>query len=430
MTLQLTLWVALISFNLSNGSNPFVQSLQFMQILGAESLALACTTLVILCTFLPYSSATFSDLLDTSVRVSVPSVWLVPIYLLVSSTSPIFTALGLLLAANATRLLVTRQMSNRKGRREKSSKSEELLFTPPIQPKSAIAPALLGAIMLQVSLGAMLTGHPIAAVFLVCAASGTWTWAESATGGYRSFGQLANWPHLTWSALIALLLFNSISELNGGGMAGSNPIPGVGQSIAIETRLEDNGVSAPIPGGLRGVILRPKGKAFQSLRASQTAAASRLFAGRVLKFPFTGEYHLYPQSDAFQPGTVPVNDGTPLEASYKTLNGKAMVTEAIQEIYPPLDIRKLAKIQVILAVGENILAEARMQLIAKGKLLDLGTDIFGLVPAGMEETIEYVVPESAGIFQANELRLIFNRPDGRNTSCKVAIRSFTLLPRD
>ena len=71
-----------------------------------------------------------------------------------------------------------------------------------------------------------------------------------------------------------------------------------------------------------------------------------------------------------------------------------------------------------------------MQLIAKGTLLDLGTDVFGLVPAGMEETIEYVVPESNGTFQAHELRLLFNRPDRRNTSSKIAIRSFTLLPRE
>lgn len=234
-----------------------------------------------------------------------------------------------------------------------------------------------------------------------------------------------------------MFLFTSISELSGGGTAGSNLTPSVGQSIAIETGgqkskaplLEDKTANAPIPGGLGGVILRPKGKAPQRFRAPQAAAASRLFVRRILKFPFTGEYHLYPQSDAFQPGTVPVNEGTPLDASYKTLNGKAMVTEAIQALHPPMDIRNLARIQVTLAIGENILAEARMQLIAKETLLDLGTDVFELVPAEMEETMEFVVPESTGTFSVHSLRLLFNRPDRRNTSSKIAIRSFTLLPR-
>ena len=124
-----------------------------------------------------------------------------------------------------------------------------------------------------------------------------------------------------------------------------------------------------------------------------------------------------------------MNEGTPLDASYKTLNGKAMVTESIQALHPPMDIRNLARIQVTLAIGENILAEARMQLIAKETLLDLGTDVFELVPAEMEETIEFVVPESTGTFSVHALRLLFNRPDRRNTSSKIAIRSFTLLPR-
>ena len=124
-----------------------------------------------------------------------------------------------------------------------------------------------------------------------------------------------------------------------------------------------------------------------------------------------------------------MNEGTPLDSAYKTLNGKAMVTEAIQEINPPMDIRDLAKIQVTIAIGESNLAQARMQLIAKGTRLDLGTDVFGLVPVGTEETIEFAVPESNGSFRAHELRLVFNRPDGRNTSSKIAIRSFTLLPR-
>lgn len=88
-------------------------------------------------------------------------------------------------------------MSNRKARRERTNKREELLFTLPIAPQRTIAPALLGALTMQVGLGTILIGHPIAAMFLVCAAAASWTWAASSTGGYRSYGQLANWQHTT-----------------------------------------------------------------------------------------------------------------------------------------------------------------------------------------------------------------------------------------
>ena len=134
---------------------------------------------------------------------------LVPAYLLLSIPNLAPAAIGLLLAVNATRLLIARRMSNRRIRVNRPFKQEEMLFQTPSDSNQGMWLVLFGSLILEISLGAILTGQPIAALLLACATVWLWTWASIASGAYRPPAAPANWPHAAWSVLIAVLILTS-----------------------------------------------------------------------------------------------------------------------------------------------------------------------------------------------------------------------------
>ena len=91
---------------------------------------------------------------------------LVPAYLLLSIPNLAPAAIGLLLAVNATRLLIARRMSNRRIRVNRPFKPEEMLFQTPPESNEGMWLVLFGSLILEISLGAILTGQPIAALLL------------------------------------------------------------------------------------------------------------------------------------------------------------------------------------------------------------------------------------------------------------------------
>ena len=430
---SLALWI------LSDNPAPMSLALQFTLIATAALIAWGAATFLMLCTYLATSISSFNGILSASFQAAIPSVWLVPAYLLLSTSNLAPAAIGLLLAANATRLLIARRMSNRRIRITRPVKQEEMLFHPPSGSNQGILPLLFGSLILEISLGSILTGHVIAALLLACSTVALWTWSSIASDAYRPRTAPANWPHAVWSVLIALFILTSFPQLGKGlGIADESTLanlmsPGVELDAIIPKDLAETTKKLAIPSkkGIPGVILRPKGMAPQRMIVVPVPARARLFRGQALRFSFTGEYHLFPWSSKrglFDSGVI---EGTPLDAAYGTLDSGSMVTEALQELNPPLNFADCAKIQVDLVSNDGSVGLAGMQLLAPGAIRDLGTDLFGLAQKGKEETIEFAVPASAHGFLAHAIRLTFDRPPKeRHISSRIAIRSFVLLPVD
>ena len=406
-------------------------------------LALGTTWLVStglnLCTYLAGSGAPLAELLPKAAQASVPSLWLVPVYLLLSTLSTGWVALAVLLAANATRLLLARRLTQRPAKRRKTRASGEALFRPTPTSLSAL-PVILGAVILEVSFTAIVTGHPLAALGFACGASSLWTTSAILRGDYPLPDQTSHWPHAAWALLLSLILVTAMPEPGGGWgplpaglriLTGTIPHPEASPQPATTTVAEARKRMIPVTNGVPGVILRPRRPQPAKIMVPPPRPRPPLALRQPLRFAFTGEYRLYPRSSQrvdFRAALIP---GTPMDAAYMTLAGGAMVTEAIQELYPPLDFTGCAKIEVTLLSGEGTLAVATLQLLGPGGEREVGSDIFGMRPVGNEEMLEFPVPAPARGFVAHAIRLTFQHsPAAKHISSKISIRGFALLPRD
>ena len=124
-----------------------------------------------------------------------------------------------------------------------------------------------------------------------------------------------------------------------------------------------------------------------------------------------------------------VKTGTPLDAVYVTTNGGLMQMEAYQTFDPPIDLASCGKIHLTLFSGEVFPAAASLQLVAGGRIEDLGSEIFALT-APSEEVLEYAVPASPHRPQVNAIRVVFHpNPTQGSQSMRVAIRRFMLMSR-
>lgn len=435
--LQLIGLSALICLIASNNPAPMSLGMQLTMTFAGTLLVWWSAAFLILCTYLASSGASFSSLFNAAVRASIPTVWFIPVYLLLSTPNVASSAIGVLLAASATHLLVSRRLSNRRIRVNKPPKQEDILFQSAPVSNRGILPVLFGSLILEISLSALLAGQPVAALLLACATAAIWTWSSIARGDYRPPVTPANWPHFAWSVLFAVLILTSLPEVNRRlgiseettNLAGSQGVPlepNPKESVAPAKKL-----AIPSKNGIPGVILRPKGMAPQRMTVALKPTHAQVFLGKALKFPFTGEYHLYAASSKRPQFDSAVVEGTPLDAAYSTLDSGYLVTEAVQALYPPMNFADCEKIQVSLLSKDGGVGIVGMQLLAPGAVRDLGTDLLGLKQRGAEETLEFAIPAAIRGFEAHAIRLVFDRgPKERHISSRVAVRSFALIPRE
>jgi hypothetical protein len=372
-----------------------------------------------------------SGLLVTAIRSSVPSMWLVPALVLLTAPVPALSAAGLILIANTTRLLISRSVPPRLAGR---------MLAP-----AGLAPAVAGSLAFQSGMCAIWLGYALASACLFVFGTAVWTLSSIARGSFQPRSG-RNLRHASLSMVTTVILTVLLST----GVLAMDPDPSEKLSFfqttqALLSRLAHAPEPQPAPApkvmplaktskdlsvagksGVPGVILRPERKGERQHIYIESGEKRSLT--RTLTFPFTSEYHLFLTSSRQLPPDAVVHPGTPLDESYLANTGSSMETEGYQVLHPPVDFRECGKILVGISSGEITPASASVHLVAAGRELDLGSEIFGLDPAA-KETLEFKVPELQSSLMVRAIRVLFRRnPVQQDQSTKVAIERFTLVP--
>ena len=422
-------------------------------------------------TYMAISLDDASDLVLAAMRAALHALWFVPALLLVNpSADHLVVALGIVVMANAARLVVSnpppqRRMLSRRKWRMTHRLFGEARIQRSVFSKESI-PAMVGAISLQVGGFAWWLGRPQWAAPLIASGVACWTWVALTRGAYLGHRRI-HVVHRVLSTLMVVLFAISFTVVRIGidtGAAGAAGAAGSGDAASpgmLEaTRQEMQSLISPPPpkstggavasrgraptrlvtatlepdqlgqAGIPGLILQPGKKKAQTLTLPPAYKLRvMLNPGKPTSIPFTGEYHLFRESSsAIPPGSVQ-RPGSPMDAIYVTTNGTPMETDAYQDFDPPVDFGPCAKIKLTLNSGEVFPASATLILVGAEKVGEMGPEIFGM-SSEPEETLEFAVPAAVAGLPVKGIRVIFrHNPMEASHSTQVAVERFTFVPR-
>jgi hypothetical protein len=400
------------------------------------------------------------DLVFASIRAGAQAVWFVPAFLLLAMPALGARVAGLLLVANTTRLLMSRNAPNRMApepppkwsRRYQIARAmrEEVAF------RRETLPAIAGAMLLQVAIGCTAAGSTLPAAGMAVAGSGLWTWTAIRKGAVerRRDRTSAHWMlglvlTLLLATAVAAVEIETHAELTGGStnvgvletMANiwndldRRPGPDGATEAGRKTRSRTSAASKVKPGGLGsdvapGVIVRPT--ASHSLAIALNVTPRSLITKtptveRPVTFSFTGEYRVYPLSTTGRRHDWAIEPGTLLEHMYESDRGGPLETVAEQSIDPPMDFSSAGKVIVLIENGEPDGYTAILELLTGGEPIRLGSEVGGL-DNRREDLLEFDV--GPGPTRVRALRLSFHRFRGQATrSLQIKVREFTLVPK-
>jgi hypothetical protein len=374
-------------------------------------------------------------------------------------------AVGLLLVANTTRLLVSRNTPQSLVPARHESRRRRLRLFRTIVPTAGapfspeITPAVVGAMALQAGMFAMLSEHPWIAASLVAFGTIVWTSSSIVKGTIAQDGKDRP-SYWRLSLLLTLLLTTWLAETQirmqlGQGEVDANVAdPGMmgtlqqvwsdleeGPSRAAKVvkpkrnpaKKEETFKPINIPGAklVPGVVLRPEKKEVERAVVMPRMYDTPRIATTVwnsLTIPFTGEYRIFPTSSAGLNHVWAAEFGTLLDNAYATAGGGRLETEAYQQFVIPIDFTNCKKVQMALVSAEDGPYGAVLHLETAGGSVELGSEIGGL-DRHAEETLEFEVPEGTNTM-VRAFRVAFQRiPVQGSNSLKVDIQRFTLVPR-
>jgi hypothetical protein len=405
-------------------------------------------------------------------RAALHALWFVPAMLLISpAADPWAIAAGLVLMANAARLVVSNPPPQRRMLSRRKWRMTHRLFGASRVNRSVFSkeswPAIVGAFALQSGSFAVWARYPLWGALLFAAAVACWTWVSITRGAYLGHRRI-HWAHRVLSVWIVVLLSISLTvvriglEGGGGGSAAGtagntvpigwleetrealrhyiNPPPvkaPSGTAAAAKSRANAvRVVSATLEpdqlgkDGIPGLVLQPAKKKAQNLTLPPAYRLRvTLDPQKPVNIPFTGEYHLFRESSSALPPDSVQRPGSPMDAIYVTTNGTPMETDAYQDFDPPVDFGPCAKIRMTLTSGEVFPASATLILVGAETAGEMGPEIFGMT-SDPEETLEFTVPQGVAGVPVKGIRVIFrHNPMEASHSTQVAIQRFTFLPR-
>ena len=217
--------------------------------------------------------------------------------------------------------------------------------------------------------------------------------------------------------------------------------PSVHVAHDFTVRLEQTRVRSD---GYIGVILTPK----QSKRNETTVLSQLNFRThepslmRTLTIPFTGSYWFFQYPFVRPPLDSIAAEGDPAAISVRSSNYKALLMEAVQNLYQPIETSRLGGVQIDIQDADAFPGTVSVELV----LVDTGTwdhpaQSLGIRPLtapvvienarnSHSENINFAVPEHPRCREFNQMRLIFRLDPSRSRqAAAIAVRSFTLLPR-
>jgi hypothetical protein len=159
---------------------------------------------------------------------------------------------------------------------------------------------------------------------------------------------------------------------------------------------------------------------------------------RSLVIPFSGPY-IYAEVAGLGLRTKPlVAKGSPLKLKVSSVDGSPISMVARQRLATPIDVASCGAIEVTVRQGEPATAAglglvlsdtgerhgAQLRLAAK----PLPKDSLGRVAAG-EQTVRFAVPEGVKLRSFDQMEVLVRRPGVLQRGARMAVESFTLLPR-
>ena len=381
--------------------------------------------------FMATSYDRLNDVARAAFRAAVPAMWLAPAVLLATSSSKAAVAFGLLILANAVRLL----FSARPPHKVAAPSARRPVPRATLLLEDAFAhetlPVIAGAVLLQVGITAALLGGSRTAAVAVAGSVAVFTVCAVRRGAARRIAK----PHAERTLLgaLATLLLSTVIAATQFRHPAPAPTPSatVGPPPTRTAKL----VAPPrrfagkdlVP----GIILRPD-RPPPRLPAVILKPASRrgIWFAKPLTLPFTGDYHLFPTSSGHVQPDSTVLTGTPIDAAYVNVGGGPIETEALQPFDPPADLTNCGVIRLQLRSAELMPASATVYLVTTtGAVKELGSEIFGFPPKPTE-VLEYLVPAEPGELLVRAIRVVFHcDPLHRSQTTKAAVESFTFLPR-
>src|SRR5579862_3538787 len=401
--------------------------------------------LIAFCVYMVVSLAAMPAVMRFSVRSSAPAMWFAPAIILLSIPSPAAFAVGLVLAANATRVLASLWVRVESPIHLPSTARapDTLMFRTAGEQAVFLswewAWVLMGAFTAQMGAVELMWRHPLTAAACLAASTAILTSLAIVTGAHRP-GRPPALPPSAFSIVVTFLLALAFSF---GGMAvrrgdwtRSEAASGQTAPSGDATTLVDPGtVPSPEPGpelggDFPGVILLPE--ATPHTRLIVPLATPVTFGPsltRPVGIPFSGEYWMFRPPRTRPPLRSIIRHGRPSSISFHTTDGAPLRMEAHQKIDPPVDIGCCRKIQLAITATDRSPGNVLLELV----LIDRETDrsaTLGAVPVGSAsgQILSFDLPAAANVRKFDEFEVVFHRDIlGMDKSAKIAIERFVLV---
>ena len=462
-----------------------VWSVSFLPRLGREPLsgvvvqALSYTLLVCLSSavitlslYLLIARSFQEDAVRMALRTSATSVWFAAATILLAELSPATIPAALVLVVSTTRLLYGQwRLAHSDLSPAIAAPLQHPIFDPmpPLRFRAAI-PGLAASCAIQAGIVLFPAGYPLLAAAMFCLAVAMVT-LSALVAGLAHDGTPVSLPRSTLGFVLTLILaagltVGSLSGSLGGESHWHSPLerrPGPLESARalLHKLLEGNeggqanqpvtSIYLPPSGSVEftdnsfpGVVLLPEAKPAQpvlvapspsSLRVSPDAATNKS-----LSIPFSGQYWLYRPPNDRPPRTSHVQQGNPLELSFRTTDRAPLVMEAYQKLDRAIDTKCCRAIQIDISNLDRYPATVALELVlidTEGQTRRM--ESLGAVPVTTRprasvvparETLEFVVPASSPLRQFDELKVVFHRDPMRlEKSARIKIENLLLLPR-
>ena len=353
-------------------------------------------------------------------RASLAVVWFAPATILASQLNPATIFPALVLAASTARLLFIEW-------RVQEQRSA--------QPQTAI-PAMSIALVGQLGIVAFLMNRPLSGAAFAIMATAMLTVYSLETGA-TAVGSAPGLPRSSAGAILTVLLALGLTVGGSWGLLasgrGSND-----RSQDMPPPPAPVATPSAMGGDFSGVILLSETQPIARLVEPKPYLGRGRLAPvdrRPFSIVFDGRYDIFRWPFHKPPSNSYTRRGSPVDLGFHTLDQRPLQMEAHQKLDIPLDVHCCSRIQLHIWNADTTPGRIWLELV----LMDHDAAVsLGRAPVRstpkigqkIGEMLEFSLPPSIPLEEADELKVIFSRTMGRmERSVKVSIDRFLLEPR-
>jgi len=426
-------WSAVMFFRLSGRSARALIGHSFW----VEVLALLCCASIMIAFELVSGRAQGWEALRTPLWSARIAVWLTPIAILLSRSSPLALVGALVFVVGATRLLYSNWAE---GGAEFSGWFRAFAYAV--------------ALTVQTTAVAVVMGAPYLAAALLCLSAGLLTLLCSVVTAKR-IRKPAGWLDSAWRTAITLILAivltvagRVISLHPGGPSSAEQAKPNELVTTVYQSPPRSTSGIGVSDKGYPGVILWPKVKATENKLVAPPPFSLSNPLQPVPRtpsdLPFSGQYWMFKAPHVAPPRGSYFRRASPLGLSFSTTDQEPLSMKALQKLAHPLDLACCREIQLTISNQDRYPGTIALELLlidthAPGQpVQSLGTRAvlsrpsltpMELSPIPVTEVLDFPVPPNSRIRQFDELQVLFHRDPFRwDRSARISLERFSLVP--